>query len=205
MREYTTEGPIDPERQDESIRPEDADTGRGLSLREWVLERVENCERIASIKQNPEDRQGWLEDAEYFRRLLKLIAEEPPSGDPIASLNSLMHAVLEDGIGLAIERNNLVVDDDENQPEEPNVDSVIQDAWLALNGVGTCEDVPTESLTAVRNYIVGLLRKARAEQVDTALRIFSEYKATESREAALEAVVEYLVLRRSELERESSI
>src|SRR5258708_33263911 len=41
-------------------------------LREWVLERFENCLRIAETKTG-EDKAGWLDDADYFRAVIALI------------------------------------------------------------------------------------------------------------------------------------
>lgn len=41
-------------------------------LKSWVAERLANCERIARIKQGA-DKDGWLEDAGYFRQLLLVI------------------------------------------------------------------------------------------------------------------------------------
>jgi hypothetical protein len=37
-----------------------------LSLFEWLEERLENCLRISSMKHGA-DKDGWLEDARYFR------------------------------------------------------------------------------------------------------------------------------------------
>lgn len=39
--------------------------GGGLSLRDWLIERKANCERIAQTKRGA-DRYGWLEDSQYF-------------------------------------------------------------------------------------------------------------------------------------------
>lgn len=38
-------------------------------LQVWVRERMENCERIAERKIGA-DRNGWLDDAKYFRAIL---------------------------------------------------------------------------------------------------------------------------------------
>lgn len=46
-----------------------------LPLLEWVLERFENCGRIAREKDDPADRDSWLEDADYFRQILAILAE----------------------------------------------------------------------------------------------------------------------------------
>ena len=47
-----------------------------LPLIEWTLERFENCCRIAREKENPVDRDSWLEDADYFRQLLVVLYEQ---------------------------------------------------------------------------------------------------------------------------------
>lgn len=41
-----------------------------LTLEQWVAERLQNCERIANVK-NGTERDGWLEDADYFRQILE--------------------------------------------------------------------------------------------------------------------------------------
>jgi len=43
-----------------------------LPLLEWVLERLENCQAIAEQKTGA-DREEWLEDADYFARLLRIV------------------------------------------------------------------------------------------------------------------------------------
>lgn len=43
-----------------------------LPLLEWVLKRLENCQRLAATKTGA-DRDGWLEDADYFSRLLRIV------------------------------------------------------------------------------------------------------------------------------------
>lgn len=47
-----------------------------LTTEQWIAERVENCERLAQFKSG-EDRQGWLEDASYFRDVLKRLSKPP--------------------------------------------------------------------------------------------------------------------------------
>jgi hypothetical protein len=47
-----------------------------LPLIEWVMERFENCCRIASEKEDPADRDAWMEDAEYFRQVLVVLYYE---------------------------------------------------------------------------------------------------------------------------------
>ena len=44
-------------------------TNLPLPLKSWVSDRLENCLRIAAQKTG-RDRDGWLEDAEYFRAIL---------------------------------------------------------------------------------------------------------------------------------------
>lgn len=39
---------------------------------EWLKERKRNCQRIAVMKSG-DDKQGWLEDAEYFDEAINLI------------------------------------------------------------------------------------------------------------------------------------
>ena len=41
-----------------------------LTLVAWLIERKENCERIAQMKTG-EERAGWLEDAEYFAQAIE--------------------------------------------------------------------------------------------------------------------------------------
>jgi len=45
-----------------------------MKLRDWLREREMNARRIASGKQG-EDRAGWLEDAEYFKRAAEAVDE----------------------------------------------------------------------------------------------------------------------------------
>lgn len=47
-----------------------------IPLEEWVLERLENSERIAETKTG-DDKTGWLADAEYFRKLLSIVVQIP--------------------------------------------------------------------------------------------------------------------------------
>lgn len=58
-----------------------------LSLLEWVLERFENCVRIAKTKEAPADRDGWFEDAAYFREIL-VILNAQSSNEPPAALDA---------------------------------------------------------------------------------------------------------------------
>jgi hypothetical protein len=44
-----------------------------LTVEEWVRERLDNCHRIAAKKVGA-DREGWLEDARYFQRILARLA-----------------------------------------------------------------------------------------------------------------------------------
>lgn len=43
-----------------------------IPLNEWVLERLKNCRRIAERKQGA-DKALWLEDAEYFADILRIL------------------------------------------------------------------------------------------------------------------------------------
>ena len=47
-----------------------------LPLIEWVLERYENCCRIAREKEIPADRDSWMEDAAYFQQILVILYEQ---------------------------------------------------------------------------------------------------------------------------------
>lgn len=47
-----------------------------IPLEVWVLERLENAELIAEMRIGS-DRAGWLEDAEYFRKLLSIVVQIP--------------------------------------------------------------------------------------------------------------------------------
>jgi hypothetical protein len=40
-----------------------------LTVEDWVRERLDNCQRLAAGKVGA-DRDGWLEDARYFSRVL---------------------------------------------------------------------------------------------------------------------------------------
>lgn len=51
-----------------------------MPLDEWVLERLENCQRIAATKSGA-DRDDWLEDAQYFAAILIMLNER---ADPSA-------------------------------------------------------------------------------------------------------------------------
>jgi hypothetical protein len=51
-----------------------------LSLVDWLIERLENCIRIADTKDNPDDRASWLEDAGYFAAALRVVRCARPSG-----------------------------------------------------------------------------------------------------------------------------
>jgi hypothetical protein len=43
-----------------------------LSLKDWLQERLDNCNRIAATRDGA-TRDGWFEDAEYFRRLIAVV------------------------------------------------------------------------------------------------------------------------------------
>jgi hypothetical protein len=49
-----------------------------LTVEEWVRERLDNCQTLAAKKVGA-DREGWLEDARYFQRILERITL--PSGE----------------------------------------------------------------------------------------------------------------------------
>jgi hypothetical protein len=43
-----------------------------IGLEDWVRERLDNCQRIAAQKVG-HYREGWLEDAQYFQRILAAV------------------------------------------------------------------------------------------------------------------------------------
>jgi hypothetical protein len=45
-----------------------------LTIEQWIAERIENCERLMARKVGT-DRQGWQEDADYFRKIAARIRE----------------------------------------------------------------------------------------------------------------------------------
>lgn len=51
-----------------------------LSTEIWILERLDNCRRIAATKSGT-DRDGWLEDAAYFGDVLERLAAPPAQID----------------------------------------------------------------------------------------------------------------------------
>ncbi len=65
-----------------------------LSVVEWVRERLDNCERHAGLRAG-KDRDGWLEDAAYFREILAILAAHPtpPAMDDDAVIRDLAHAL----------------------------------------------------------------------------------------------------------------
>lgn len=44
-----------------------------MTAAEWIRERLDNCQRIAATKAGTE-RDGWLEDADYFAATLEALA-----------------------------------------------------------------------------------------------------------------------------------
>lgn len=44
-----------------------------MNLRDWLAERQQNAEHLARLR--PADREGWLEDADYFRRAVEAVDE----------------------------------------------------------------------------------------------------------------------------------
>lgn len=55
------------------------EAGLPMPVDEWVLERLENCQRIAATKADLADRDSWLEDARYFAAILHRLTD--PMGD----------------------------------------------------------------------------------------------------------------------------
>ena len=53
-----------------------------LTLEEWLRERLDNCERIANEKEPGPDRDGWLEDAAYFKEALAAVQTLDESSNP---------------------------------------------------------------------------------------------------------------------------
>lgn len=46
-----------------------------LSVEDWVRERLDNCQRLAAQKTG-KDRDGWMEDASYFQKILARLASQ---------------------------------------------------------------------------------------------------------------------------------
>ncbi len=44
-----------------------------IPIRDWIVERMKNCLRIAALKQSRTDRDGWIDDGEYFKEALEAI------------------------------------------------------------------------------------------------------------------------------------
>lgn len=64
---------LDRKRKSASIDDCPPETSLPIPLRAWVNERLENCLRIAGTKGNDAARLSWLEDAAYFRAILRYI------------------------------------------------------------------------------------------------------------------------------------
>lgn len=72
-----------------------------LSVEAWVHERLDNCQRLAAQKTG-RDRDGWLEDARYFSRILErmsahgalaaLLDRDITYVGPVAHLPFMTHA-----------------------------------------------------------------------------------------------------------------
>lgn len=60
----------------------DEDESLPIPLKEWVQERLVNCMRLADTKTGA-DRDGWLEDARYFRVILHRLGPETSGDGPL--------------------------------------------------------------------------------------------------------------------------
>lgn len=70
------------------MEKEQSDKRGELGLTEWVLERLDNCQRIAAGKAPGADRDGWLEDAAYFSAILMALSTAPASAPSHALQNN---------------------------------------------------------------------------------------------------------------------
>lgn len=68
---------IEPLRDDEIKIKELENIVVPTSLTSWLRERLQNCLRIAALKDG-EEKQGWLEDAAYFRLAINAISDLSP-------------------------------------------------------------------------------------------------------------------------------
>ena len=62
-------------------------TAAKLMLTDWLKERLDNCIRIGAAC-HYDDKQGWSEDAEYFRAAITLQAEVERKDAEIARLRA---------------------------------------------------------------------------------------------------------------------
>ena len=67
-------------------------------LVEWVEERLLNCCRIAEERRGLADRDGWLDDAEHFRRIRAALTEA--KGQPVAMSPDYLKLTADEAIEL---------------------------------------------------------------------------------------------------------
>lgn len=79
---------------------------------DWLIERMENCERLAKTKAMP-DRSGWLNDADYFRSaILELRSLAAPSARmPLSStVLALLERIRDNRYGVSLTKTQAEID-----------------------------------------------------------------------------------------------
>lgn len=121
-------------------------TARALTLEEWVKERLRNCESIAAIKGRA-DRDGWLNDADYFRAILARLAPErvfrtkdhPEANDrtPVHGEHAWTFTLpLDDGTTLAVKVGRVGRDAIIRMAHEEAVDDALVEAFTRERVIG---------------------------------------------------------------------